>query len=51
MSNQTSAVATSIPLNVKDKLRSIAHKNKRSLAAQIAYVLERYVEAQEDDAA
>lgn len=51
MLKDPSAVVATIPREIKEELRKLAHKNKRSLSMEVAWVLERYVKSQEDDGA
>jgi hypothetical protein len=51
MTDTLTAIAATVPRDVKDALRDIAHKNKRSLSMEIAWVLERYVRTQQEDGA
>lgn len=41
---QLASISTKIPAKIYDKLLSISKQNKRSLAGQIAFILEAYLQ-------
>lgn len=44
-------VTTAVHPRVKERLRELASQEGRSLTRQVAWILERYVQAKEDDGA
>lgn len=48
---EPAAIVATVPRQVKERLREIAHQEKRSLTAHISWVLERHVEAKDGDGA
>lgn len=51
MSEDTIGTLLQLPLPLNEELKKVARNNKRSLVKQIEWILERYIEAQRDDAA
>lgn len=44
-------VTAEIPEDLRDRFRAIAIQNKRSMTKHLAWLVERHVQAEEDDAA